>query len=735
MSDDNLRADSADSSDGPESPDVPENDDPFAPERVDEATAARLEAHEPLRDADTRLVVALARSHALPPEAEASLARVRARVWETRARPAATRNRSRERIMRRGALVSLPHAPVRGGNWLSAAMRAGAAVLVVALLGGGFFAVLHGRANFASRSDWRDVSITHARLARQLDFDASHGLVYAVSKTGSAIYACDANHLWYSTDDGRSYAPFPLAYPASNSSQPDELCSIGTAPGAPGIFVVTYGPATQIATQIWYAAAGDSGWRALGISDTAVDIGTGRRVPSLAASDIAQAVSSASDHARLRVVGNWLFVLAQAPNERLVATPDFGTTWYQLDTPLEAQNLQCAAFAVDPANPLHLVCDAAPQPGFTADAVVELSLNPWETHDGGKTWSQIPYQAPVGQGWPPVTSVLASAHYLYASEILMHLVWLLRRPIAGGAWQQVAQLPQPIDVRATGSTAVLSSADGETYDAAPDGTLYVWQGAHQGDTVTTQVFALRPGASSFDQIGSQKSLAYGGRAPVLELGDVGPGGSPALYLHDQPASANSRPQPLYRLALPGGGANTSLDTTPLPMPAPTASATPIASICKPAPGNLADIQPGGFGATVDTFDTRWGQHHGAAAGSIFFGPNTSAGAWVVQAVEPASNNRIYNMSYRVDPAKQTTLAQAEALARTIVPKDAVQTTPPHQTPYGIEADYCSAALVAAFPSSVAGPILPLQHTGRLVVLYTLDAGGNVVSIDFSQVQS
>lgn len=698
----------------------------FVPKTVDEAIAGRLAGVE--RDDrgegdEARLVAALAGTYALPAEAGASLARVRSRLRQAAARrPTWEGEGEDEAEFEVPVTVKLPESgrerrPMRR----LAALRAVAAVLVVALLGGGFFALLHGQPGTGSRSAgvWQDVSVTHSHLTAPLDFAPARGLTYAVAETGGVIYACDANSLWYSVDAGRTYAPFPLAYPASDTSRPDELCNMDTAPGAPGIFVVVYGKQTQVE----YAEAGDGAWRTLGIPDAVQNVANGGRSAPLDVSDIAQAVSADLDHARLRVVGNWVFVLAQAPSTRLVATPDFGTTWYQLDVGLEAQKLQCAGFAVAKSDPLHLYCDTVSlnQGAVTAGAGL------WESVDGGTNWRQmtLPFSGRTD-------GVKTSGAYLYVlanGPGITETVW--RRAITGGVWERVAALPPP--EFNTEPLPPPSSFSMQNWGVGLDDTVYAWIASDDGTTVTVRVFALAPGSSTFGEVGAQYSATFRGKWLTLELGDTGPGGSPALYLHDKPTSANDGSQPLYRLPLPARGTRALIDTTPLPAPAPTATATPApAAACTTAPGNVAEIQPGGFGATLDTFDARWGQHHGVAAGSIYFGPDTSSGNWVVSAAEPASNGRVYLMTYHVDPAKTMTLAQAEAVTATIVPRDATRTAGPRTTASGVEVDYCSAALIAAFPLSVQMSVAPLYHDGRIVVMYDVDADGNVMGIAFWQ---
>lgn len=83
-------------------------------------------------------------------------------------------------------------------------------------------------------------------------------------------------------------------------------------------------------------------------------------------------------------------------------------------------------------------------------------------------------------------------------------------------------------------------------------------------------------------------------------------------------------------------------------------------------------------------------------------------------------------------SKTLTLAQAEAIAATILPRDATRTAGPHTTPNGTEVEYCSAALIAAFPSDVQMSVAPLFHDGRIAVTYDVNSAGDVQLISFME---
>lgn len=126
-------------------------DDPFAPEIVETTLSRSLRPDAPATPA-TVLVRTLADAYALPPEADAVLARSRA----TLARRAVALNvgapmtggaQMRSTDSRQASATSPvrpPQLPRRQPSPFGMAWRTVAAVLVVALLGAGFFALLHG---------------------------------------------------------------------------------------------------------------------------------------------------------------------------------------------------------------------------------------------------------------------------------------------------------------------------------------------------------------------------------------------------------------------------------------------------------------------------------------------------------------------------------------------------------------------------------------------------------------
>jgi hypothetical protein len=144
---------------------------------------------------------------------------------------------------------------------------------------------------------------------------------------------------------------------------------------------------------------------------------------------------------------------------------------------------------------------------------------------------------------------------------------------------------------------------------------------------------------------------------------------------------------------------------------------------------LANIQPGGEGASLDTFATRWGTQGGAAAGNLAYGRYRDTGRQkvLVPSHLPA-NDRVWTVQYFVDTTQQVRLDDAAAIAVSILPKDATQRGELRQNGDGVTVGYCSAAMLAAFPpgTSMNGQSMP--DSGFLTVGYILRADGFVDSV-------
>lgn len=126
-------------------------EDPFAPEMVEDTIAASLGRDAPLSPTEV-LVRHLADAYTRPSEADAILARSRAALsHHAEALAARTLETEGERVIwanSRPVATSFstwpPQPPPRWISPFATAWRTAAAVLIVALLGAGFFALLHG---------------------------------------------------------------------------------------------------------------------------------------------------------------------------------------------------------------------------------------------------------------------------------------------------------------------------------------------------------------------------------------------------------------------------------------------------------------------------------------------------------------------------------------------------------------------------------------------------------------
>src|SRR5215467_2524672 len=155
----------------------------------------------------------------------------------------------------------MAHAQTRGRQ-RSAAGAGVAAVLIVALFAGSFFALLHSHSpsNTGGAANWHDVSILKAHTTQPLDFDPANGIAYAVSDASGTIYACGSNKLWYSPDGGKTYQPFRPTLPPPDLQNPDTNCDIATVSGEPGLFAAAQRNGQTVAL---YATPQDNGWNVL----------------------------------------------------------------------------------------------------------------------------------------------------------------------------------------------------------------------------------------------------------------------------------------------------------------------------------------------------------------------------------------------------------------------------------------------------------------------------------------
>ncbi len=691
--------------------DLPES---FSPETVDDEIARYLStAPQPAESAgDAQLIRELATYHALPPEADASLARARARLrtvtqslgggGDSRRHGATTLHTRTE--WNGGPQMSQPRtdqpqqsAPRRRHHLTSLAtpLRAVAAVLVVALLVGGFVAVLHlrGGRQTAAAPTWQNVAITQANAqGHALDFDPAQVQVeYAVSDVDGTIYAYSpgSSNVWYSMDGGATYHPFALSLPPSSDDQP---YTISTVPGLRGVFLSGTTCAKRFMI-IYYAERGDKSWRHLSISNLAQPLTqSGSRV-TFDATDIGQAIFSEQGYGasvQARAVGNWLFLLAKRTDSSepmLIGTPDLGVNWYALSATLPGT---CAQFAVNPANARQLFC-------------LMTTNTAQQSADGGLSWQEMA-SAP-GSATGLYLSIWASQHtvYSYYTTVGTNKMTLAKHEIGAGDWSAAATLPM-----------LPQGGGSEVIGVSPDNTVYA-VATLGGSQTRLRISALSPGAQQFTPIGNDAMLAVPGSDIAFDVGNMYGGNAPAVFARIAHSSQVMGPRPLYRLALPATGAAPFETPTTLPTITPTLHAA-----CTSAPGDLANIQNGGYGATIDTFPQQWGASDGAAGGSAYFGRWPDGTAKVqVGIVDLPSNHRVNDMTYFVNKAQNMTQAQGEAFATSILPKDAVQVGRSQESAGIITVTYCSAAILAAFPVNVRDIDGPLPHNGLIAVTYAL----------------
>ena len=711
----------------------------FAPETVDEEIARYLgtEAQPEGAGHGARLIHALAGYHTLPPEADRSLESVRTRIRITAgASDASISTGHRDaNLHRRGEPGSRPEQSQRAMGSssgmrpvvaLTTPLRAVAAVLVVALLLGGFVAVLHlrGGRQIVTVPTWQNVGIAREKVHGQpLDFDPASGVGYTISQSGGRIYAVGGTHLWYSDDGGATYRPFAPALPFIKNVK---SYIISTVPGLRGVFA-SPGSVDNPGAPIFYAEAGAPGWSTLQSADAAHPIATPQSTTPIDPARIWKAIfyeytfgQATGQNIQARAVGNWLFVLA-GPRDigaTLIGTPDFGATWYDLSATMPEP---CMQFAVNPVDARQLFC-------LTTSSIEQ-------TADGGLTWKQVMNASPPGTSFSLYTSIWASARavysYTYSSlntptpNVTPPDMQLAHHPLGVGNWATATLYRMP-----QGNGAVV-------IDVSPGDTVYALAGSvTAGLESQTQVQAsvLASGARQFVPVGEETTLSIPGNQVFFELGNIYSTDTPAIYAHALLSAQTAATQPLYRLALPRMDVYPQQEVTPLATPPLSATSTPVLHpACTSTPGVVANIQNGGFGANYDTFARRWGASGGVAAGSEIFGQWSDGTPKVQIADALPSNHRVYQMSYHVDKAQAVTEAQGEVLAKSILPKDA---TPVGRSQQDNEliVTYCSAAIIAAFPPSVQDINGPLPHNGLIAVNYALRTDGNVEAIAFTPMQ-
>lgn len=697
--------------------------DPFAPARVDDTIAtALLDPDGALASAEGSTVLALAEGHALPAGADAVIERVRARLAAAPISPATSAEADDAAVAPHTPRHAAPRPVARAQNTL----RAMAAVLVVALLAGGFVALLHSRqAGMTPTARWVDVSITQARTTRPLDFDRTNGISYAVAQTGGIIYACSGKSLWYSYDGGVSYAPFAPAPPAGML---DGMCTLGTVPGLPGVFVSSQLPSAE---QISYGEPGGT-WRTLGFpgavqSTTIVDPGRGLLVfpvpQEMAHQDISFplfAPGSNTSHLA-QYAGQWLMLIvrqplstrqAGAPDAALIATRDFGKTWVWLDATLFSQSHQnCTSFIVAASSSPNLAC-ATENPDALSGAQ-GLAL----ADDLGQTWHS------AASATPEVIAGANASSIYFVQSGKGEAKQLVRYDLAPRSLIALATLPDwPRDPSAPAPPLALM----------PDGTVYQAFARGTARGIFAGLDAVAPGESHVTRVAPEVMLRAKGLTPTLAFGDLD-GTAPALYLGTGNATSKGDISPLYRLALPAPTtppqwtAVVQFPTVPAPItPHPPAQ-------CAGDPVTTAAIRPGGLGALSATFAPRWGSAEGVALGTTYFGRYGDTGTPIVGVPSTAlgPDARVPNLTYHVDSTAHVTMTQAQAIAATILPADVhgipngFGTAPPGSKVSGTYT-YCSAAFWAAFP-----PGTPSFTHGELAVTYHLRSDGSVDSVDFS----
>lgn len=670
--------------------------EPFAPPALDDEIAALL-ARPPAAvgadsDPDARLIHALAIAHRLPDGVDAALHRVRARLSAASSHVDHDGDDLDDFSSGEGPAPALPRLPsARRANRMAATMRALAAVLVVALLAGGYLALLRSRGMEQvpppQARGWHAASITTARTTQPLNFDPSNGISYAVATTGGAVYACGSGHLWYSTDGGGTYQLFTPELPPPPaielplpSGTTLDRCVIVTVPGLPGVFAFerVIGLGQELPRAIGYATPGSDHWQDVPMTANAQSIN-----PTLPQGILLDPYEVAQDLAydgTAQASQGWLYLplhqknntpSTDVPNLLLIGTPDFGGTWYWIDSTLFRQHsLSCARAVVQPDDSRRIACEVD-----NGDGTHSI----WLTTDRGVSWVSLsaPSIAPAHLAAIASSGVYATTDPTPDASGGL----LLRLPDLAAGWRLMATLPSPAASLAAGTEREVA--------VGRDGAVYVAQHVADEASTTVQVDMLPSSAIHFVSVASasrftpsRSGVAFGGLDSQ----------TPAVYL-GAAVSFKGSVAPLERLALVPSSSPAPI-YTPVPTLAPTTEPPTPRPQCAHVPQTLAAIRPGGLGAPVSTFPAVWGTPYGNPGGRELF---ALPGATLTLDA-PGGNGRASGMTYMVYPNVTLSLAKAQQFARKLMPTDAreIYIGAPF-TINPISHAYCSGGLWAAFP--------------------------------------
>lgn len=601
---------------------------------------------------------------------------------------------------------------------MRSAFGAVAAVLVVALLAGAFYAVTQssgagrvkrrGAGPTATHQStpgpigvWQDVSISSGNTGGKLDFDPTKGSAYSVAASDGTVYACGSGHLWYSQDGGAHYSPFSPALPSSFASGISGACTMTTVQGWPGVFIAPNNSPDN--RSVLYAGPGDGSWQKLIMSGTATPAGGSasptRVSPPQILLDLFNSANYESLTPAVQASGDWLyFVSAGGSSYDVVGTHDFGQTW--VDVSASDMGDPCTHFVVSAHNYDFLACQPSSAGNIT------------ETLDGGKTWRSL--TGGVGDslylfGMSDSAIYATYANPTYTEHVVTH-------DVKSGDW-----LDQGSVFAANLGGPLMVTSDNTVYFPVLD------------DQTATRlsVYTYTPSSQGPRQILAYTSIP-GVKGGTRAFGGLQPGAPPAIYTIETPAKTG--PTAVYRMYLP---AVASAPASTTPTVAPTATA--IGNVaCTQAAGDPANIQPGGVGADTSTFATRWGKQDGVAAGSSYFGPLTAQGVPEIQVTNGYA--RAYELFYNVSSGQKMAPSDATTLAKSILPTDATPITQlqsvvdPQSGVETLQQLYCSAAYLAVAPPSGQATTYPVPRNGVIRVTFTLGQVGNVQIIAFGPVR-
>jgi hypothetical protein len=490
------------------------SNDPFTPDQIDNAVARLLRPDTPSAP-NAQLVRTVAAAYTLPQAADAALARSRvtlARQAEALGRGAYLSGghpmiSSDTRPASTGPSTTPPQPPRRRLSSFEAFLRTAAAVLVVGLLVGGFYAVLHHAPRQGTQPHptptpnandtatptvgaqspmWTSVTNLPS-VTEDLRFAPSDpSIAYVCAEDGPAQGALA--HTWQlykSTDDARSWQAVATA-PVFPTNITGNVNGVPVIPGctvfvdaaeANDVFLQEtvlspVGATTGVARALYRSRDGGVTWHTLGELDQTIGFETlavvGSRLIARPGFNV-NGASTCDPSKQLK------------PASTVYASDDGGLTWHDLGTAIESQGYSPVDFAAWGST---VVLEASQVP---AQACL-MTLPPsgiWRSTDGGTTWARASLPAGMSVGGL-VLYPKAGASSAYGLSLGQPTASGSLPPVplyssdSGATWSQLPEI----------ANAATEFIDFDGMAATPGGTVYLDTG-QAGNEPSYHVYVLR----------------------------------------------------------------------------------------------------------------------------------------------------------------------------------------------------------------------------------------------------